>query len=313
MSGWAGVAADSLGSQAIDSRKNIAEHRNTISASRWMRGRRVEHILKIGHAKTIMQCFRCQFEVAEFAVYCNRCGAQLRARCADCGRVNPRDSHFCDACGRQLRPTAQAARRESSFVTPPPQTLLGCPRCSTVNESGSAYCYSCGLPLDEAQQQQGSPTGEYAPHDNADSGTPTDRLGGFWVRLIAFIVDSFLTFAFSVTIASFTGISVADWWIEVWTSDEPGWGAFDWIGSVTGMVYFSIWVAVWSTTLGKLLFGLEVVRNDGSKVGVGRAFARYWCYLISLSLLGIGFLMIAFRRDKRGLHDLICDTKVVYR
>ena len=56
-----------------------------------------------------------------------------------------------------------------------------------------------------------------------------------------------------------------------------------------------------------------MVRNDGSKVGIGRAFARYLCYTISFLILGIGFLMILFRPDKRGLHDLICDTKVVYR
>ena len=42
-------------------------------------------------------------------------------------------------------------------------------------------------------------------------------------------------------------------------------------------------------------------------------FLRTLCYSISFLILGIGFLMIAFRKDKRGLHDLICDTKVVYR
>lgn len=264
-------------------------------------------------AKTIMQCFRCQFEVAEFAVYCNRCGAQLRARCADCGRMNPGDSHFCDACGKQLRPSAQAAQRESSFVTPPPQTHLGCPRCSTVNEAGSAYCYSCGLPLDEVQQQQASSTGDFGLQFDANVQSLADRPAGFWIRLIAFIVDNIVVFALSAVVASAVGISVTDWWAESWTSDEWAWGAFDRLNLALSVVYFSVLVAAWSATLGKLLFGLEVVGNDGSKVGIGRAIARYLCYSISLLLLGIGFLMIAFRRDKRGLHDLICDTKVVYR
>ena len=86
-----------------------------------------------------------------------------------------------------------------------------------------------------------------------------------------------------------------------------------WVIFAAGSLYFSILVAAWSTTVGKLIFGLRVVRNDGSKIGVGRASARALCYLLSFIVLYIGFLMIAFREDRRGLHDLICDTEGVYR
>ena len=78
-------------------------------------------------------------------------------------------------------------------------------------------------------------------------------------------------------------------------------------------LYAIIGWSVWSTTIGKRIFGLYVLRPDGSKLGFGRAFARWLATNLSLILLGIGFLMIAFRRDKRGLHDLICDTMVVKR
>ena len=63
--------------------------------------------------------------------------------------------------------------------------------------------------------------------------------------------------------------------------------------------------------MGKRLFRLYVVRTDGSRVGPGRALARHLASLLSMLILGIGFLMIAFRQDKRGLHDLICDTVVI--
>ena len=88
---------------------------------------------------------------------------------------------------------------------------------------------------------------------------------------------------------------------------------FTWIVFALMVLYFPVLVATWSTTLGKRIFGLYVVRNDGSKIGFCRAFARYLCYNISGLILGIGFLMIAFSQDKRGLHDLMCDTKVVHR
>jgi len=43
-----------------------------------------------------------------------------------------------------------------------------------------------------------------------------------------------------------------------------------------------------------------------------QAITRSLAYIPSLLLFGIGFLMIAFRKDKRGLHDLIAGTAVIY-
>ena len=60
-----------------------------------------------------------------------------------------------------------------------------------------------------------------------------------------------------------------------------------------------------------MAFGLKVVRPDGSPVGVGRAFGRYFAKMLSAMVLWIGFIMVAFEPEKRGLHDMICDTRVV--
>ena len=80
------------------------------------------------------------------------------------------------------------------------------------------------------------------------------------------------------------------------------------------ILYHPIGWSLWSTTVGKRIFNLYVVSVDGSKIGFWLAFARYLCYLVSaFPLLSVGFLVIAFRKDKRGLHDLMCDTMVVRR
>ncbi len=76
-------------------------------------------------------------------------------------------------------------------------------------------------------------------------------------------------------------------------------------------LYYTIGVSVWSTTVGKRIFGLRVLRPDGGKAGAGRALARYFAGVVSFLVLGMGYLIIAFRSDKRGLHDLICDTVVL--
>ena len=70
-----------------------------------------------------------------------------------------------------------------------------------------------------------------------------------------------------------------------------------------------VWIEV--TSLGKRALGLHILRPDGSSAGLGRKFCRSLASTVSALTFGIGFLMIAFRRDRRGLHDLICDTVVV--
>ena len=51
--------------------------------------------------------------------------------------------------------------------------------------------------------------------------------------------------------------------------------------------------------------------ENGDPIGIDKAILRYVGYWVSASILLIGFLMIAFRKDKRGLHDLIAGTRVI--
>ncbi len=193
------------------------------------------------------------------------------------------------------------------WYSPPPPPVISCPRCNSTNEENSIYCYSCGYSFDEAQFRQRSQSGGSASGHNADTSQQSGLPAGFYERLGACMTDCIialaLAMAFTLTLMGQLGMD-----------DVPVIGGpFGWLFLALPLLYFSVPVVVWSTTLGKRFLGLRVVRNDGSKIGIGRAFARHLCYFISFLILFIGFLMIAFREDKRGLHDLICDTKVVYR
>ena len=81
--------------------------------------------------------------------------------------------------------------------------------------------------------------------------------------------------------------------------------------ALISLVYFTPLIALRATTIGKSFLGVYVVRTDGSRVGLGRAFFRTLATFLSGIILGLGFLQAAFREDKRALHDLICDTKVI--
>ena len=192
------------------------------------------------------------------------------------------------------------------WYSPPPPPVISCPRCNATNEESSIYCYSCGYPLDEAQFRQSSSSRNYAPQYDRNTTSRAGLPADFFQRLFAYLIDYVFLFALSMVVT----IALLSWFD---LSDEPVIaGQFGWIFLAMPVLYFTVLVAAWSTTLGKMIFELRVVRNDGSKIGFGRAFARYLCYILS-SILFIGFLMILLRPDKRGLHDLICDTKVVYR
>ena len=188
---------------------------------------------------------------------------------------------------------------------PPPPSVMTCARCDSTNEVGSVYCYSCGYPFDEEDRRRDSSAQinreQRAQKANSRSGLPADN----GQRICAFFIDAFIV----LVLSSFTVSFLLDWYD---LPDEPFFGGrYGWIFLAVPGLYFTVLVAAWATTLGKRIFGLQVVRTDGSKVGFGRALSRCVCNVMLLSI--ISGLVIVFRSDKRGLHDLICDTKVVYR
>jgi len=67
-------------------------------------------------------------------------------------------------------------------------------------------------------------------------------------------------------------------------------------------------------TLGKWATGLRVETAGGEPPGFARALLRHTVgYLLSVLTLGVGFLVAAFSREGRALHDLIAGTVVVRR
>jgi uncharacterized RDD family membrane protein YckC len=75
--------------------------------------------------------------------------------------------------------------------------------------------------------------------------------------------------------------------------------------------YEAVLIAKYAATPGKMALGLNVIRSDGTPIHMGRSFGRHFSKMVSGLILGIGYIMIAFDGEKRGLHDMIVDTRVV--
>ena len=66
-------------------------------------------------------------------------------------------------------------------------------------------------------------------------------------------------------------------------------------------------------TPGKKFVHIKIVdANTLQDIDNKQAITRSIGYIVSTLALMIGFLMVGFRSDKRGLHDLLAGTVVIY-
>ncbi len=79
------------------------------------------------------------------------------------------------------------------------------------------------------------------------------------------------------------------------------------------MAYEVFFLGKYGATPGKMACGLRAVTADGGRFGYGRATGRFFAELLSGMLCYIGYVIVAFDRQKRALHDHICGTRVVYK
>jgi uncharacterized RDD family membrane protein YckC len=57
--------------------------------------------------------------------------------------------------------------------------------------------------------------------------------------------------------------------------------------------------------------GLRVVMPDGASISYGRAMGRTLAEFVSGLVCYIGYIIVAFDKEKRALHDHIANTRVV--
>jgi uncharacterized RDD family membrane protein YckC/DNA-directed RNA polymerase subunit RPC12/RpoP len=98
-------------------------------------------------------------------------------------------------------------------------------------------------------------------------------------------------------------------------------GSFLMIALIFSLFYEVLMLKYWGATLGKMACGLKVVRPDATSLGWGISFGRYFMYNVVISaipllnyiLLLTTAIMAGVDAQKRGLHDRVCDTRVVYK
>lgn len=137
---------------------------------------------------------------------------------------------------------------------------------------------------------------------------------GFWVRLAAYCIDIVIVWTGLLFVNLALGIVSAVGRGVLQTEVLFRYTVKDILLYVLQVLYFILLTHGTGTTPGKRLLNLRVVNADGSQkldllnVVYRETIGRFLCGLS----VGIGYIMAGVDREKRGLHDMLCDTRVVY-
>ncbi len=157
---------------------------------------------------------------------------------------------------------------------------------------------------------------------NQASNSAAPIYGGFWIRVLAAILDSIFLLLIILAIAYFFGyteINISNTTIDInyvgtalkslnINSTENN------LTFLITIIYCALLVSSGSqATWGKRVVGIYIANEDGSRLSITKAVLRFLAtILFSTCSFGMGFILIALNKEKAALHDFICKTRVFY-
>jgi uncharacterized RDD family membrane protein YckC len=201
--------------------------------------------------------------------------------------------------------------------------ILFCNKCGVANAPGAQFCSNCGAAMNPAAVAAPVPAaGTLSPQGGANVPTPLyqavstgARYGGFWIRVVAAIIDAIIVRVVVAPIGiMFGGMS----WLAGMGGGLPHMGVAL-LGS--GITFLLVVAGGWlyeaflesssyQATLGKMIFGMKVTDLQGNRISFARATGRHFAKILSTMILFIGFIMVGFTERKQGLHDMLAGTLV---
>lgn len=83
-----------------------------------------------------------------------------------------------------------------------------------------------------------------------------------------------------------------------------------WVLATVGAYLVGFWTHG-GQTLAMKTWRIRLVRDDGGRVGTGRAIHRYLLAVLGTAAAGLGFFWAFFDRDRQFLHDRLAGTALV--
>lgn len=148
------------------------------------------------------------------------------------------------------------------------------------------------------------------------------RPAGFWLRFVAYMIDGLIMMAvFCLVILVSVGIVMLLGMSMEAKGEEVGAGVVlvVFLGLIAQFVIAWLYEALLTSgpqggTLGKMAVGVRIVQAvDGKRISFGRATGRFFLKVMVTPMVpfGIGYLIAAFTKGKRAVHDFMADTLVI--
>lgn len=148
--------------------------------------------------------------------------------------------------------------------------------------------------------------------------------GGFWIRLVARLVDGIiisvplgvLVSVFIVLaggIASRANTTDQNAQAAVGVGLVGAWLLIATLFTIGTMAYFVYFWGTSGSTLGMRIFSLRIVDADtGAPIGIPRAIVRYLMSIVNSFACYIGWIWVAFDARKQGWHDKVANCVVIW-
>jgi len=203
-----------------------------------------------------------------------------------------------------------------------------CPQCGKHYSGNEEVCLLCAVPLQSFQSSVPASGADVVRPPGIDQTLETIRQdidsleqqpvrpAGFFIRLLAYGIDSMILGLLTLVLTVFAYVILERGGTPVSSNPEDlmswFWLLFILPNTALTCLYFIYFHAVTGQTVGKLVCGLHVVTVSGCRsLGWGRSIIRCGGYFLS-SLMYLGFVWILFNSKKRGWHDYLAGSMVVY-
>jgi uncharacterized RDD family membrane protein YckC len=176
--------------------------------------------------------------------------------------------------------------RAGAAAGPPPAAAAGTATADAAATAAAATAAAAAA--GERPAVGAAPSAAPPPHFIDPAVAATLPRAGFWIRMVALLLDLLLV-----------GILMS---MLHHSSD---------LELVVLAIYGALMWKLRGSTVGGLVFHLQVVRVDGRPIDWETAIVRALSCFLSMVVAGLGFFWIAFDSGKQGWHDKIAGTAVV--
>ena len=237
------------------------------------------------------------------------------AGCGCCGLPAAFGASFCAGCGAPLvapltppSPAQHMSPQQAAYGVPSMVPTAAYPHAAAPGQT-SYVGYASGYVPPATWPPVPTMTIRMA---GVPGGLLAARYAGFWLRLVAWVVD----------VACIVGLLIAALFCYGVVLGVTGSAEQITSASTRLLINLFFLVVPWlyctvaessphQATPGKRLIGLRVVSDAGVRISFGRANGRFWAKALSRLTLGIGYLVCAFTMRKQALHDSISGCCVV--